>query len=198
MSCPVSREERWLNNLDCTPRQPQNPAKCWYLVPFPPARALIVPKHGPRDLHSYLEQASPAVVQDLHQGGPRGERGDALTCRRIVQQRRRGHGPREDRPGSDRILRDVKLLPPRRQSGGGSPAEVRHPVRVRAQLRWGLRGHGRQRDPLFQEEGRPLPHARRGRGEAERPVGRSLACPSPSVSPSVLPSDWAPVSSGWR
>ena len=95
--------------------------------------------------------------------------GAGRPCRRIVQQRRMDHGP-----CSDRILRDVKLLPSRRQSGGGPPAEVRHRRRAGPQLRRRLRGHGEQRGALLEEEDRPLPHAGRGGGEAER-QGRKLA-----------------------
>ena len=62
-----------------------------------------------------------------------------------------------------RVLHDLKLLSPRRRSGGADREEVRHQTPAHQGIRRSLRGHHRQRADLLQEEDRPLSSSRRGR-----------------------------------
>lgn len=77
----------------------------------------------------------------------------------ILVERRAGHV----RQCLHRVLQSLKLLSPRRRSGGADREEARHQAPAHQGIRRSLRGHPRQRADLLQEADRPLSASRRGR-----------------------------------
>lgn len=89
--------------------------------------------------------------------------GDLPGAGRMARERRM-HVP--DQPCLHRVLHELRLLSPGRQSGGRDREAARHLPSADPQQWWSLRGHLRQRPDLLQEKAGAFPATRRGRAGA--------------------------------
>jgi|SRR4051812_11393299 hypothetical protein len=143
-----------LNNLDYTQGHRQNPVSRKIFFASCPAWV-------PGRTFTRLQQSFPPFDSTLEK---RGRGGGGLPRAGKMVRERRMHAP--DKPCLHRVLHELRLLPPGRQSGGRDRAEARHLPSADPQQWWSLRGHPRQRPDLLQEKDGAFPATRRGRAGA--------------------------------
>ena len=110
---------------------------------------------------THLQQSFPPFDSSLEK--PRERRRGLPWAGRIVRERRM-HAP--DEPCLHRVLHELRLLSPGRQSGGRDRAEARRFPRAGPQQWWSLRNHLWQRPDLLQEEAGAFSATWRGRAGA--------------------------------
>src|SRR5436305_8853664 len=143
-----------LNNLDYTQVHRRNPVSREIFFARPvPLGSWDAPLHTSNRAFRHL------IPRWRNHG-----RGGRLPWAGRMARERRMHAP--DEPCLHRVLHELRLLSPGRQSGGRDRAEARRFPRAGPQRWWSLRRQLWQRPDLLQEEAGAFPATRRGRAGA--------------------------------